>query len=83
MLKLEKPISWFHIILGAVMFTPMAITNAVMPIAFGNLPDPRPFDFMLYVFWPTTVSIIPFCIYFTLFTKSRFVKDKTPKESIE
>lgn len=79
-MKLEKPVSWFHIFLGIGMFLPMGITITVMPISFGNLPDPEPFNFMLYIFWPLAASIIPFCIYFALFTKPRFVNDEIVKE---
>ena len=42
----------------------------------GNLSNAEQTYFMLYLIWPMGGSIIPFCIYFALFTKPRFVNNK-------
>lgn len=63
-----------HIILGILGAIPFIVTWVAAPVILGNLDD-RLSDFMLYIYMPIGAFIIPFTVYFCLFTK-RITKDE-------
>jgi len=70
-MRLVRPVSYLHIFLAILIWVPFSISWLSIPLVLGNLPDPEPTYFMQYVIWPMGALIIPFCIYFALFTKPR------------
>ena len=80
-MKLDKPVSYLHICLGIMIWIPFSISWLSIPSILGNLAAPEQTYFMLYLVWPMGASIIPFCIYFALFTKPRFVKTERSEDA--